>query len=294
VRTGEALRARVSRPRAGPAGSLSRIGRRACSWRLPRSSCATGAPTRLPEARHPRTSEECLMPRDWRCLIGWHDWREVEMPDRDTCAACTRWGRAIGAASSHTRRASGMGATPRSPRTGETDRCPDRRTRPGPARPPRRRRGDRRQAPGHRRSQPQRLCGGAALAALCGASPVQASSGKTSRHRLNRGGGRAANNALWARPAELTSPLMALPWPTWPSPARASALTPSRASGSGKPPRDGPTTSPSTMSPSPRRRPDRPLRLWCIHRIFRMARTADAIGSPYRFHRPSARCWEKR
>ena len=30
------------------------------------------------------------------------------------------------------------------------------------------------------------------------------------------------------------------------------------------------------------------------HRIFRMARKADAIGSPHRFHRPSARCWEKR
>jgi transposase len=29
------------------------------------------------------------------------------------------------------------------------------------------------------------------------ASPVQASSGRTSRHRLNRGGDRAANNAPW-------------------------------------------------------------------------------------------------
>jgi transposase len=44
---------------------------------------------------------------------------------------------------------------------------------------------------------PDRLRGDAALAALCGASPVEASSGKTSRHRLNRGGDRAANNALW-------------------------------------------------------------------------------------------------
>ena len=42
-----------------------------------------------------------------------------------------------------------------------------------------------------------RLRGDAALAALCGASPVEASPGKTSRHRLNRGGDRAANNALW-------------------------------------------------------------------------------------------------
>ena len=46
-------------------------------------------------------------------------------------------------------------------------------------------------------ANPERLRGDAALAALCGASPVDASSGKTSRHRLNRGGDRAANNALW-------------------------------------------------------------------------------------------------
>ena len=36
----------------------------------------------------------------------------------------------------------------------------------------------------------------AAFAALCGAAPVPASSGKTTRHRLSRGGDRAANNAL--------------------------------------------------------------------------------------------------
>ena len=46
-------------------------------------------------------------------------------------------------------------------------------------------------------ANPDRLRGDAALAALCGTSPVEASSGKTSRHRLNRGGDRAANNALW-------------------------------------------------------------------------------------------------
>jgi transposase len=44
---------------------------------------------------------------------------------------------------------------------------------------------------------PERLKSEAALAALCGASPLQASSGKTIRHRLNRGGDRSANNALW-------------------------------------------------------------------------------------------------
>ena len=37
----------------------------------------------------------------------------------------------------------------------------------------------------------------ASLAALCGASPVDASSGKQLRHRLNRGGDRQANSALW-------------------------------------------------------------------------------------------------
>jgi transposase len=41
-----------------------------------------------------------------------------------------------------------------------------------------------------------RLRGEAAFAALCGASPVPASSGKTSRHRLNHGGERQANRAL--------------------------------------------------------------------------------------------------
>lgn len=36
----------------------------------------------------------------------------------------------------------------------------------------------------------------ASFAALCGVSPVPASSGKVARHRLNRGGDRAANSAL--------------------------------------------------------------------------------------------------
>jgi transposase len=46
-------------------------------------------------------------------------------------------------------------------------------------------------------ANPQRLKSESAFAALCGASPVQASSGQTNRHRLNRGGDRQANNALW-------------------------------------------------------------------------------------------------
>ncbi len=36
----------------------------------------------------------------------------------------------------------------------------------------------------------------AAFAALCGAAPIPASSGKTTRHRLNRGGDRRGNSAL--------------------------------------------------------------------------------------------------
>ena len=44
---------------------------------------------------------------------------------------------------------------------------------------------------------PQRLRSEASFAALCGASPVEASSGKITRHRLNTGGNRQANHALW-------------------------------------------------------------------------------------------------
>ncbi|GAA4507987.1 hypothetical protein GCM10023191_067200 [Actinoallomurus oryzae] len=43
---------------------------------------------------------------------------------------------------------------------------------------------------------PERLHGEASFAALCGGSPVEASSGKTQRHRLNRGGERQANCVL--------------------------------------------------------------------------------------------------
>jgi transposase len=44
---------------------------------------------------------------------------------------------------------------------------------------------------------PHRLRSEAAFAHLCGAAPIQASSGRTHRHRLNRGGDRQANHALW-------------------------------------------------------------------------------------------------
>lgn len=42
-----------------------------------------------------------------------------------------------------------------------------------------------------------RLHSEAAFAAICGASPIEASSGKHVGHRLNRGGNRQANHALW-------------------------------------------------------------------------------------------------
>jgi transposase len=44
---------------------------------------------------------------------------------------------------------------------------------------------------------PERLRSESSWAHLCGVAPIPASSGKTSRHRLNRGGNREANHALW-------------------------------------------------------------------------------------------------
>ena len=44
---------------------------------------------------------------------------------------------------------------------------------------------------------PERLRNEATFAHLCGVAPIDASSGKNERHRLNRGGDRQANSALW-------------------------------------------------------------------------------------------------
>ena len=44
---------------------------------------------------------------------------------------------------------------------------------------------------------PHRLTSEAAFAHLCGVAPIPASSGKTNRYRLNPGGNRQANHALW-------------------------------------------------------------------------------------------------
>lgn len=59
---------------------------------------------------------------------------------------------------------------------------------------------------------PQRLHSEAAFAQLCGVAPIPASSGKTTRHRLNRGGNREANWALY---------LIAVGRMAWHGPTRA-------------------------------------------------------------------------
>ena len=62
---------------------------------------------------------------------------------------------------------------------------------------------------------PGRLSSEAAFSMLCGVAPIEASSGKTVRHRLNRGGNRQANTALyqivvvrlrWHQPTATTLP----------------------------------------------------------------------------------------
>lgn len=47
------------------------------------------------------------------------------------------------------------------------------------------------------RSHPRRVRSEAAFVALSGVAPLQASSGNTRRHRLNRGGDRRLNRALY-------------------------------------------------------------------------------------------------
>ncbi len=44
---------------------------------------------------------------------------------------------------------------------------------------------------------PHRIRSEAAWAHLCGVAPIEASSGKVQRHRLNRGGNRQANSAIY-------------------------------------------------------------------------------------------------
>ena len=66
---------------------------------------------------------------------------------------------------------------------------------------------------------PGRLRLEAAWAHLCGTAPIPASSGKVTRYRLNRGGDRQANCALWGivitrlRNDPRTRAYMAAGWP---------------------------------------------------------------------------------
>jgi transposase len=90
-------------------------------------------------------------------------------------------------------------------------------------------------------ANPDRLRGDAALAALCGASPVEASSGKTSRHRLNRGGDRAANNALWVIAHVRTI--------SDPAPAPSSPSAPRLATAAGRSCACSSATSPGSYTP---------------------------------------------
>ena len=73
---------------------------------------------------------------------------------------------------------------------------------------------------------PERLRNEASFAHLCGASPIEASSGKVTRHRLNRGGDRRANHALWR-----IAMVRRCPTPTL---APTSSGAPRRASRSGR------------------------------------------------------------
>jgi hypothetical protein len=83
----------------------------------------------------------------------------------------------------------------RPPRPAARDDREQDRSRPaGAARCGRRRRGNPIVAAG---DNPERLSNEASFAALCGASPVDASSGRQHRHRFNRGGNRDANRGLW-------------------------------------------------------------------------------------------------
>ena len=93
---------------------------------------------------------------------------------------------------------------------------------------------------------PERLKSEAAFARLCGVAPLEASSGKTVRHRLNRGGNRDANRALhvlalgrmsWDERPENT-------WPGAPRRARAEG----RSCGASS------ATSPARFTESSRRR----------------------------------------
>ena len=88
---------------------------------------------------------------------------------------------------------------------------------------------------------PERIRSEAAWAHLCGVAPLPASSGKLTRHRLNRGGNRQANHALWRivftrlapipAPAPTSSAASTKDAPSPRSSACSSATSPARSTG---------------------------------------------------------------
>ena len=78
---------------------------------------------------------------------------------------------------------------------------------------------------------PDRLRCEAAWAHLCGVSPIEASSGKVTRLRLNRGGDRQANSALWGVViTRLRSDPR--PRPTWPAVSKKADPSPKSSASS--------------------------------------------------------------
>lgn len=101
----------------------------------------------------------------------------------------------------HARCAEGLGQGMEGPQGAGGSAGEEHETHPGGARPPAawhllRQHGDRRDPGLVAGDNPERIRSEAAFAKLCGACPIPASSGKTNRHRLNKGGNRQGNSAL--------------------------------------------------------------------------------------------------
>ena len=121
-------------------------------------------------------------------MAGWNPFRKKERtPQKVTSAAITP------ALAGATR----PGALRANPRPGPPHHRHDHQALPEIADPPRRRSAQRRSLLIAAGDNPDRLHSEASFAALCGVNPLEASSGKTSRRRLNRGGDRQANCALY-------------------------------------------------------------------------------------------------
>ena len=109
---------------------------------------------------------------------------------------------------------------------------------------------------------PQRMATNASFAALCGASPIEASSGQHTRHRLNRGGDRQANNAPSGAHSTGQDPPRDHPLPQTPHRARnpPTAHRPAAAA-----PRRTPTPPSTQRRRHPRRRRTSPQHLHHPH-----------------------------